>query len=72
MNSSDPPSSTNIALYYNGNVVSDSNMLPVGKTASGSVLVGNVTASSDYKMTISITLQNRGPELETLDILARS
>jgi hypothetical protein len=72
VNSSSLPISSGIQFYYNGAVVSDSNMLPVGQVASGSLDVQNVTVGQDYKFTMSMMVEDYGPEIQTLDMTAQS
>ncbi|MGA2198303.1 MAG: hypothetical protein ABSG45_00015 [Nitrososphaerales archaeon] len=72
VNSSSLPISSGIQFYYNGAVVSDSNMLPVGYVATGSLDVQNVIVGQDYKFTMSTTVDNYGPEIQTLDMTAQS
>jgi hypothetical protein len=72
VNSTDLPESVNVVFYYDGNPVSQSNVVPVGRSASGSVQVGSVTAGQQYEMTIVTTLQNFGNLTTRLDVTARA
>jgi hypothetical protein len=66
------PSSASIELYYNGAVVSNLNVLPVGKTAMGSLQVGNVTGGNDYHITISTPIESCGQLISTFELKAQA
>jgi len=46
---------------YNGSPVSATNPLPWDKTATGSIVVANISAGSTYQFVCYYTLSNRGP-----------